>query len=49
VRFFRRAVETPEVGYTIAFANSKTEPVRVSLKSARERLGYKPQDDVRDQ
>jgi uronate dehydrogenase len=41
-----RAVETPGVGYALVFATSKTPRERLSLKTAREILGYEPQDDT---
>lgn len=40
-----RAVETPDVGYALVFATSKTPKERLSLRTAREILGYEPQDD----
>jgi NAD+ dependent glucose-6-phosphate dehydrogenase len=46
VDLMRRAIETPGVGYAVVFATSKTSPEVVSLRSAREVLGYVPQDDV---
>lgn len=46
VRLFRCAIEKPEVGYALVFGTSKTEFERLSLTSAREQLGYEPEDDV---
>jgi nucleoside-diphosphate-sugar epimerase len=46
VRLFRCAIEKPEVGYALVFGTSKTEFERLSLKTARELLGYEPEDDV---
>ena len=43
-----RAIETPGVGYAIVNGTSKTKHQVLSLESAREILGYEPQDDVRD-
>lgn len=48
VELFSRAIETPEVGYAIVNGTSKTKREVLSLQSAREILGYEPQDDVRD-
>jgi nucleoside-diphosphate-sugar epimerase len=46
VQLFRRAIETPNVGYALVFGTSITEVERLSLKTAREILGYEPEDDV---
>lgn len=44
---FERAIETPGIDYAIVNGTSKTEKEFLSLQSAREILGYEPQDDVR--
>lgn len=44
-RLFRRAIETPGVGYAIVNGTSRCETPRLSLRSAREILGYEPQED----
>jgi nucleoside-diphosphate-sugar epimerase len=46
VRLFLRAVEEPGVGYGVVFGTSLTAPRIVSLREARELLGYEPEDDV---
>jgi len=46
VSLFRLAIEKPEVGYTVVFGTSITSQEILSLRSAREVLGYEPQDDV---
>jgi NAD+ dependent glucose-6-phosphate dehydrogenase len=46
IRLLRRAIEAEHVGFTLAFGTSKTSFERLSLTSAREELGYAPQDDV---
>ena len=45
VRLFRRAIETPEVGFAIVNGTSKTPREILSLRSAREILGYHPCDE----
>ncbi len=45
---FERAIETPDVGAIVVNATSKTSRPFLSLESARELLGYEPQDDTRD-
>ena len=44
VRLFRRALETPNVGYAIVNGTSVTPREILSLASARELLGYEPCD-----
>jgi uronate dehydrogenase len=46
VSLFRLAIETPGIGYAVVYGTSVTSPQVVSLRSARELLGYEPQDDV---
>ena len=46
-QLLRRAVETPDIGYAIVFGTSKTTHEFLSLQSARELLGYEPEDDIR--
>lgn len=46
VALFRAAIETPGIGYAIVNGTSITERERLSLQSAREILGYEPQDDI---
>lgn len=41
-----RAIETPAVGFAVAFATSKTDGERLSRRELREVLGYEPVDDV---
>ena len=48
VALFRAAIETPGLGYAIVNGTSKTERERLSLQSAREILGYEPQDSSAD-
>ena len=43
---FVRAVETPDVGYSIVFATSLTETERLSRDTLKSILHYTPQDDV---
>lgn len=43
----RLAAERPGVKFLIAFATSRCDPEYLSLKPAREGLGYEPHDDVR--
>ena len=45
---FRAAIETPGIGYAIVNGTSKTFVEKLSLRPAREILGWKPQDDARD-
>ena len=45
-RLLRRAIDTEDVGYTLVFGTSITARERVSLDSARARLGYAPEDDI---
>ena len=47
-RLFRCAVEKERVGYALVFGTSITERERLSLRPARELLGYEPQDDIAD-
>ncbi|MCZ7649576.1 MAG: NAD(P)-dependent oxidoreductase [Planctomycetota bacterium] len=47
VQLFTKAIETPGVGFLVAFGRSKTVREYMSLRTAREVLGYEPQDDVR--
>ncbi len=46
VKLFRCAIEKPDVGYALAFGTSRTEHEYLSLKPARELLGFEPEDDV---
>lgn len=46
VQLFQKAIETPDVGYAVVNGTSKTPREVLSLQSARELLGYEPQDDV---
>lgn len=46
VQLFGRAVETPGIGYAVINGTSKTPQELLSLRSARDLLGYAPQDDV---
>jgi len=46
VSLFRLAIEKPEVGYAVVFGTSITSQEILSLRSARDALGYEPQDDV---
>jgi nucleoside-diphosphate-sugar epimerase len=48
VRLFRRAIEQENVGFAVVFGTSKTEPEWLSLRTAREILGYEPQDSIVD-
>jgi len=43
-----RAVETADVGFLIVFATSHPAVPQVSLRSAREALGYEPQDSLEE-
>ena len=45
VRLFRGAIETPNVGFAIVNGTSKTPKEILSLRSARELLGYEPCDE----
>ncbi len=45
VRLFRRALETPDVGFAIVNGTSKTPREILSLRSAREILAYEPRDE----
>ena len=47
-QIFRRAIETPDLGFAVVNATSRTSKEFLSLQSAREILGYDPQDDTRD-
>ena len=44
VRLFRCAIETPDVGYALVNGTSKAPREILSLRSAREILGYEPCD-----
>jgi len=46
VALFRLAIEKPGVGFAIVSGTSITSEEILSLRSARESLGYDPQDDV---
>jgi NAD+ dependent glucose-6-phosphate dehydrogenase len=46
VLLFRLAIEKSEVGYTVVFGTSITSQEILSLRSARDALGYEPRDDV---
>ena len=46
VKLLRCAAEKPGVGYAVVHGTSKTAVERLSLKEARELLGYEPEDDV---
>lgn len=46
---FRRAIETPGIGYAVVFATSRTNHRHVSLRSAHEVLGFVPQDGISDE
>lgn len=46
VRLFRCAIEKRDVGYAVVFGTSRTQSERLSLREARELLGYEPHDDV---
>jgi nucleoside-diphosphate-sugar epimerase len=46
VSLFRLAIEKPDVGYAVVFGTSITSQEILSLRSARDLLGYEPQDDV---
>ena len=48
VSLFRAAIETPKVGYAVVNGTSKTLREKLSLRPAREILGWQPQDDARD-
>lgn len=41
-----RAIETPGIGFLIVSGTSSTDRERLSLKEAREHLGYEPEDDT---
>ena len=43
-QLFRRAIETPDIGFAIVNGTSKTPRELLSLRSARELLGYQPRD-----
>lgn len=43
-QLFQKAVDTPDVGYAIVNCTSKTPREILSLQSARELLGYEPED-----
>lgn len=44
VQLFERAIETPNVGFCVAFGTSKPSRERLNLKEAREILKFEPQD-----
>jgi uronate dehydrogenase len=46
VSLFRLAIEKPSVGYAVVFGTSITSREILSLRSARDILGYEPEDDV---
>ena len=46
VNLFRRAIETPDIGFAIVNGTSKTPREILSLRSARELLGYEPCDEA---
>lgn len=46
VRFFRLAVEAPDFGYGVVYACSRCPENYLDLTSARELLGYEPEEDV---
>jgi NAD+ dependent glucose-6-phosphate dehydrogenase len=46
VSLFRLAIEKPGVGFAVVSGTSITSQQILSLRSARESLGYEPQDDV---
>jgi len=46
VSLFRLAIERPGVGYAVVFGTSTTDREVVSLRTAREALGYEPADNV---
>lgn len=46
VRLFRRALETLDVGFAVVNGTSKTPREILSLRSAREILGYEPRDEA---
>jgi nucleoside-diphosphate-sugar epimerase len=46
VRFFRLAVEAPNFGYGIAYACSRCPEDYLDLTSARELIGYEPEETV---
>lgn len=48
VQIFQCALETPDVGWLVVNATSAVEKPFLSLQSAREILGYEPQDHSRD-
>lgn len=48
VQIFRRAIETPEIGYAVVHGTSVTRREFLSLRSARELLGYAPEDRYDD-
>lgn len=43
-----RAIETPAVGYAIVHGTSRVPNERMSLREARELLGYEPEDNADD-
>jgi uronate dehydrogenase len=45
---FRAAIETPDIGYAIVNGTSNTFAEKLSLRPARDILGWEPQDDARD-
>ena len=45
-RFFRLAVDAPPFGYGIVYACSRTTEAYLDLTSARELLGYEPEETV---
>ncbi len=46
VQLFQRALETPNLGFAVVNGTSDTPRELLSLRSARELLGYEPQDQV---
>lgn len=47
-KLFQCAIERPAVGYVLAFGTSITETEHLSLKTARELLGFEPVDRAAD-
>ena len=47
-QILQRAVDTPDVGYAVVWATSKPDQEVLSLREAREVLGYEPQDQAND-
>ena len=46
IALFRLAIETPGIGCAVVHGTSLTSEETLSLRSARDLLGYDPQDDV---